>query len=341
MQATTDFITAQQRRDESPLTSELTAIFDSIDDSRLMRKMWSYRWTGRRGYSPRSLWRAVIAGHYLNIPTTIGLVRRLQEDPQLLRACGFMVVPSRITVGRFLRRLVENTDLVRECLASASRDLQRHLPDFGQEIAVDSTTITTYANPGREVKSDPEATWTRKPNSQRKLAFHYGYRLHLAVDARHEIPVYADVMTANINDQPTLLPLVSALPIVPETVSADAGYDSGANVDGLIALAIRPVIKKVAHKTTSGNWQRRYPSARHTIDQDAAEWRAAYSRRVSVERAFARLKSHRGLTRHSRRRLEPVTLHCLLAVLTTQANALGKLNAGQWGDLRECVRRVA
>lgn len=336
----THVITAKQRRDESPLTGELTAIFDSIDDTRLMRKMWSYRWTGRRGHSPRSIWRAVIAGHYLNIPTTIGLVRRLQEDPQLLRACGFTAVPSRITIGRFLRRLVENINLVRECLANASRDLRRHLPDFGQEIAVDSTTITTYANPGREAKSDPEATWTRKPNSQRKLAFHYGYRLHLAVDARHEIPVHADVMTANINDQPTL-PLVSSLPIVPETVSADAGYDSAANVDGLISLAIRPVIKKVAHKTTSGAWQRRHPSARHTIDQDSAEWRTVYARRVSVERAFARLKSHRGLTRHSRRRLEPVTLHCLLAVLTVQANALGKLSTGRWDDLRERARKVA
>lgn len=335
----TDFITTRERRDTSPLDAELTAIFNSIDDSRLMRKLWSYRWTGRRGYSPQSLWRAILSGHYLNIGTTIGLVRRLQEDPQLLRICGFGAVPSRLTVGRFLRRLVENIDLVRECLASASLDLRDHLPDFGQEIAVDSTTIKTYANPGREIKSDPEATWTRKPNSQSRLEFHYGYRLHLAVDARHEIPVHAEVMTANINDQPTLLPIVAALPIVPEIVSADAGYDSAANVDGLMALAIRPVIKKVEHKTTTGEWQRRHPSARHTIDQTASEWRTIYKRRTSVERAFARLKSHRGLTRHSRRRLLPVTLHCLLSVLVVQASALGHFSTD--GNIRQCARRVA
>lgn len=115
-----NIITARERRDDSPLTKELSAIFDSIDDKRLMRKLWGYRWTGRRGYSPRSLLRAVIAGHYLNIPTTIGLVRRLREDPQLLRVCGLSAVPSRLTVGRFLRRLVENIDLVREVLANAS-----------------------------------------------------------------------------------------------------------------------------------------------------------------------------------------------------------------------------
>lgn len=259
----------------------------------------------------------------------------------MVRACGLAAVPSRLTIGRFLRRLVENLNLVRECLATASRDLRLRLPDFGDEVAVDSTTITTYANPGREEKSDPEATWTRKPNSQRKLAYHYGYRLHLVVDARHEIPIHADVMTANINDQPTLIPLISGLPITPETVSADAGYDSGANVDGLLALGIRPVIKRVHHKTTSGTWQRRHPSARNAIDQASPEWQDVYDRRTSVERAFARLKGHRALTRHSRRRLQPVTLHCLLAVLTMQAGALAQLEMGNDGALRQCARRVA
>ena len=335
--------TARERCDDSPLTAELTAIFDSIDDSRLMRKLWSYRWTGRRGYSPRSLWRAVIAGHYLNIPTTIGLVRRLQEDPQLLRVCGFAAVPSRLTVGRFLSRLVENIDLVRECLASASQSLSLHLPDFGREIAVDSTTITTYANPGREVKSDPTATWTRKPNSQRKLAFHYGYRLHLIADARHEIPVYAEVMTANLNDSPTLVPLVSAAidatGLRPSVVSADAGYDSNANVEGLISLGARPVIKRVEHRVKTGRYQKQSP--RLEIDQRSSSWVQAYHRRVSVERAFARLKSHRGLTRHSRRGLLPVTLHCLLAVLTMQAAGLAHARQGDFDGLRECARRVA
>ena len=335
--------TARERCEDSPLTTELTAIFKSIDDSCLVRKLWSYRWTGRRGYSPRSLWRAVIAGHYLNIPTTIGLVRRLQEDPQLLRVCGFAAVPSRLTVGRFLSRLVENIDLVRECLASASQSLSLHLPDFGREVAVDSTTITTYANPGREVKSDPDATWTRKPNSQRKLAFHYGYRLHLIADARHEIPVYAEVMTANLNDSPTLVPLVSAAidatGLRPSVVSADAGYDSNKNVEGILALGAKPVIKRVEHRVKSGRYQKPHP--RLEIDQASPEWIRSYRRRTSVERVFARLKGHRSLARHSRRRLLPVTLHCTLAVLTMQAVALAHVEQGDTQKLRQCARRVA
>ncbi|MGB6838607.1 MAG: transposase [Dehalococcoidia bacterium] len=88
----------------------MAAIYDALEDSKLMKRLWSYRWTGRWGYSPRSLWRAVIAGYFLNISTAIGLVRRLQEDQELLNLCGFSRAPSRITVGRFLRRLAENME---------------------------------------------------------------------------------------------------------------------------------------------------------------------------------------------------------------------------------------
>ena len=335
--------TARQGRGNSPLVGELAAIYEALDDSRLMKRLWSYRWTGRRGYSPRSLWRAVIAGYFLNIGTTIGLVRRLQEDRELSNVCGLSRVPSRITMGRFLRRLVENMQLVEECFTAVTREIACRLEGFGRELAVDLTTVPTYANPGREVKSDPDALWTRKPNSQRKLAWHYGYRLHLVCDANYELPVHAEVKTANLNDSPTLVPLATAavqrLGSMPAITSADAGYDSNANVEGVLSLGARPVIKRVARRTTSGRWQKPHP--RLDIDQASPEWRGAYSRRVSIQRVFARLKSHRSLARHCRRRLIPVALHCLLAILTMQAAALAQVRTGRTSQVRACARRVA
>lgn len=144
------YITARQRRGSSPLVDELTAIYEALPDAKLIRRLWSYRWTGRRGYSPRSLWRALIAGYFLGIGTTIGLVRRLQEDRQLLELCGLTCAPSRITVGRFLQRLADNIDLVEECLTDTTKEIANRLEGFGHELAVDSTTVPTYANPGRE-----------------------------------------------------------------------------------------------------------------------------------------------------------------------------------------------
>lgn len=193
------------------------------------------------------------------------------------------------------------------------------------------------------MRSDPDETWTRKPNSQRKLAFHYGYRLHLIADAHHEIPVFAEVMTANLNDSPTLVPLVSAAidatGLRPSVVSADAGYDSNKNIEGILALGAQPVIKRVERRVKTGRYQKQSP--RLEIDQQSSSWVQAYHKRVSVERIFARLKGHRSLARHSRRRLLPVTLHCTLAVLTMQAAALAKAQWGELSRLRECVRAVA
>lgn len=114
MKAITDSTTARRGCDNSPLVDELAALFGSIDDSKLIARLWQYRWTGRRGYPPRSLWRAVIAGHYLNIGSTIGLTRRLQEDSALLAACGLHRVPSRLTiVERLFSRLKGHRALTR------------------------------------------------------------------------------------------------------------------------------------------------------------------------------------------------------------------------------------
>lgn len=335
--------TAQQRRDTSPLVDELSALFDSIDDSKLMTRLWQYRWTGRRGYSPRSLWRAVIAGHYLNIGSTIGLTRRLQEDAALLAVCGLRSVPSGLTIGRFFQRLTENMELVDACLTSATRELAARLEGFGERLAVDSTTVTTYANPGREVKSDPDATWMRKPNSQRKLAWHYGYRLHSVCDMTYELPVHHQVLKANINDSLTLVDLVAEARersgIQPTVVAADAGYGPNQNVEGMIALGAAPVIKRINRRTTSGKWQKPHP--RLQVDQKSAEWRSEYASRVAVERLFSRLKGHRALTRHTRRRLAPVSLHCTLAILTMQVSALAQIRLGRVESIRQCARSVA
>lgn len=54
--------TLRQQR-VSPLAAELTRIFDALDDSNLIERMWRYRWTGRRGFDPLALWHAVLAAH--------------------------------------------------------------------------------------------------------------------------------------------------------------------------------------------------------------------------------------------------------------------------------------
>lgn len=40
--------TARQGRGNSPLVDELAAIYEALDHSKLMKRLWSYRWTGSR-----------------------------------------------------------------------------------------------------------------------------------------------------------------------------------------------------------------------------------------------------------------------------------------------------
>ena len=136
----------------------------------------------------------------------------------------------------------------------------------------------------------------------------------------------------------------SLLSFTPHSVAADKGYDSIANVNGLLEMGVRPVIKRIDRSTPQkGHGTRVRPGgeARRAIDQDAPDFKALYRRRTSVERMFSRLKEHRSLLRHSRRGLNAVSLHCLLSVLVTQASALARAKVGDLAGVRECARRVA
>ena len=57
----------------------------------------------------------------------------------------------------------------------------------------------------------------------------------------------------------------------------------------------------------------------------SAEWKALYSQRQAVERAFSRLKGQRSLNRITVRRRRKVTVHCYLSLIAMQASpsALG------------------
>ena len=57
------------------------------------------------------------------------------------------------------------------------------------------------------------------------------------------------------------------------------------------------------------------------------EWKALYSQRQAVERAFSRLKGQRSLNHITVRRRRKVTVHCYLSLIAMQAGA-GRGNGG-------------
>ena len=236
--------------------AELAAVLASIDDAALLARLQEYRWTGRQGYSLRALWWAYLGAFVLNLPHTNALIRRLEDDADFRRLCGFSDLPHRTTFNRFIQRLSHHADLVEACFAQVTSQLKMLLPDLGREVAIDSTTVRSHSNPNRRRISDPEASWTAKNSPRAKEGgkeWHFGYKVHMVADANYGFPLAHFTTTAKRNDSPELPAVVSHAESLyrwfrPAAVITGRGYDSKANHEWLHRKGILPIIHIIRRK---------------------------------------------------------------------------------------------
>ena len=249
----------------SPYPQDIRRIFDAINDGPLLARLNHYRWTGRKGYTPAAMWRAVLLKHLLRLRYTRDLIAQLRASRHLRRLCGFRdAVPSESTFSRFYARLADHQDLVDQALTTVSAAIGDALaqlkeegrlpadaPNPGQAVAMDSTDIPAFANPRRSIPSDADAVWghrTPKSNQDAKGSLFYGYKLHATCDAYYGTPLSWCVLPANANDAPQLPPLMDQLaanfPRQPARfLMADRGYDGMPNYRYLDERRINAVIQ--------------------------------------------------------------------------------------------------
>ena len=77
------------------------------------------------------------------------------------------------------------------------------------------------------------------------------------------------------------------------------------------------------------------------VPRSTPRWKRLYDKRSSVERVFGRLKEFRRLDKITLRGKQKIELHCLMAVITMQAMALGKARQEALSEVRNNVHRVA
>ena len=206
--------------------------------------------TGRERWDREPIVRTLYAFHHMGMADTIvDLHWMLEYIPAFRQTCGFTgdKVPSRPTLSRVYTQMTEHLDLVEERIESVQDEIKEYLPDLGKEIAVDSTTVETYANPKRTPHSDPEARWTKTETARGGKKWVYAYKAHTVVDANYDIPLAMVMTPANVSDTKLLKPLVKAVQAMgyePEAVIADRGYDAGGHSRWLHETAIAPVIHK-------------------------------------------------------------------------------------------------
>ena len=213
-------------------------VLDEIDASEILERLAQYRWTGRKGYSPESMWRAMLLRYLLNIRYTRDLIVQLWASEELRSLCGFADnVPSESTFSRFLRRLLAHQDLVDDVLNQVVDLTGAELKGFGRAVALDSTDIEAHGEYHKEKRcADPDAKWGRRTSKdpQVKDQLFYGYKLHLACDANYGVPLAYMVLPANANDSPQLPKLFKLIALQHPKLKvryaiADRGYDGGPN----------------------------------------------------------------------------------------------------------------
>ena len=233
--------------------------------------------------------------------------------------------PSQWACYRFSRKLAAHRDLRESCARSLLEKLRATDPELGADVAVDSTDLAAWANgqkyryrggPERTSWSDPDASWGhRSAVSTRKGGGFYGYKLHLAVCTRTDLPLGWEVRTGKDADMRVVEPLLKQLSergIRPVSVAMDRGYDYRAVYQ---ACEAHGVLAVVAARRNSG-------TGNGPIDRGSTTFKRLYQARSAVERELGRLKHHLGLAPLRARRLERVRLHADLFLLTRLALTL-------------------
>lgn len=163
-----------------------------------------------------------------------------------------------------------------------------------------------------------------------KDGYQQSYNCQAAVDAESQV-IVACCVTNRQNDGDELMPMVDQIQAhtgeYPAEISADAGYCSEDNLEGLEEIQVRGYVAtgRQKHGTSSATGSEQDPPGLHTRAMRArlrrGGWRSRYRfRKQTVEPVFGQIKEARGFRRFLLRGLEKVTAEW--ALLCTAHNLL-------------------
>jgi len=296
----------------------------------------SYHPKGSRGRPPRKplgIFKAHLLRRLRHVPSDRMLVRQLWKDPRLRKLCDIeaseppygIAVLSRFKSKVGPERLMRITDHAVDVLVKKGRIK-------GESLALDSTFIKAYSRrnlDNRTGYSDPESRVGRAVKAK-----DLGYRLHLAVDAKSELPVSMLVASANENEKKHSVELFckASSHVKPGKLLADPQYSASNLRKAALERGTLPVIPCPRNQSKGVKGILRVD--RKFKSHGPQELRRAYRKRVAVERVFSRLKNLAGLSQHNLRGLAKIMFHSQLCILTMLLTAQAAINTHKPGKFR-------
>jgi hypothetical protein len=260
----TDPLFAWLRLEDLPQLSTLRQLLEVLPDQDLLDGLRLARGKGRNDFPVEHLWSVVVLTVVLRHLSFESCLAELHRNPSLCRLIGIASVaqiPNAWNLSRFLDVLGQEPHLARlravfDCIVGR---LGRAIPDLGQNTAADSTGLNARAKKDPEAIADevkqglPQPSGGRKEytddeNKVTKVVEWFGYKLHLMVDVRHEVPLAFCVSDTKAGDNERVAQLVEqAKANLPEGRIQTMAYDKAADDEKvhqcLHASGIKPLIQ--------------------------------------------------------------------------------------------------
>jgi hypothetical protein len=244
---------------------KLELILKYLPDGQLIILLEKKRGKGRNKYSIRNMWNALIAGIVLGHETIESLRRELKRNPYLSQMCGFFyyrekdVIPTSGAFSRFLKLLLKHSFEVNQIFQKLVRQVYKTVPDFGENLAMDGKAIQSYAGKTGKKRDDnrceSDADWGKHVYSGidnegrpwEKIKRWFGFKLHLLIDSKYELPISFMATKASKNEIPVAHMLLDNLSEEKleraKIYTGDRGLDDGKLHDKLWSkYGIKPVI---------------------------------------------------------------------------------------------------
>ncbi|HON90057.1 MAG TPA: transposase [Sedimentisphaerales bacterium] len=250
--------------EDSPSLHTIRQLLASLPDGRLLQGLREFRGRGRDDYPVSVLWGVVLLRILLRHVSFEAVLAELRRNAGLAALIGISSekeVPKAWNVSRFLEGLGRepHRSHLREMFAEMVRRLGQVVPDLGRNTAGDSTALHARGTHNAKTVAAETAAGLPQPTAGRKeytddqgnvaaIVEWFGYKLHLLVDARHEVALAYETTSAHAPDGATVPALVAqAQAMLPadriQTLAYDKAADDGHVHAALAAAKIRPVIE--------------------------------------------------------------------------------------------------